>query len=218
MKKWIKLVLSNIYDYSARLLGLTVVLFIFMTAICCFFQNTKPHYEEFYSKNFIVMEPENLTQTEKMYVNKLILKNKIIPADEVYGKTLSYYDSLISVLTIFITVIIALLGTLAFTSWFSLKGKVKNEVQEIKCGLREDISDEIQRVICSNFYRTWLTTEVFGKYITENKDKLFPDAAFSNATNIDINELTDDLLEKMKKNMEDNKKEIVIPADIKEEI
>lgn len=164
------------------------------------------------------MEPENLTQAEKTYVNKLILKNKIIPADEVYGKTLSYYDSLISVLTIFITVIIALLGVLAFTSWFSLKGKVKNEVQEIKCGLREDISDEIQKVICSTFYKTWLTTEVFGKYIAENKDKLFPDATFPNAVNIDINELTDDLLEKMKKNMEDNKKEIIIPEDIKEEV
>lgn len=157
------------------------------------------------------MEPQNLTQTEKVYVNKLILKNKIIPANEIYEKTLSYYDSLISVLTIFITVIIALLGVLAFTSWFSLKGKVKNEVQEMKYGLKGDINQEIQNVVTSEFYRTWLTTEVCGKYIAENKDKLFPDAS-----SIDVNWLIDDITEKIKQNLKDDQKEIVLPEDMKE--
>lgn len=211
IRNWFKLLLSSIYSYSARLCGMAVVLFIFIIGICCFLQCTKPRYEDFYSKNFIVMEPQNLTPKEKVYANKLILKNKIIPADEIYGKTLSYYDSLISVLTIFITVITALLGVLAFTSWFSLKGKVKNEVQEIKYGLKGDINQEIQNVVTSEFYRTWLTTEVFGKYIAENKDKLFPDAS-----SIDINQLIEDITEKIKQNLRDDQKEIVLPEDLKE--
>ena len=211
MKNWIKLILSSIYSCSARLCGITVVLFIFIIGICCFLQYTKPRYEEFYSKNFIVMEPQNLTQTEQVYVNKLILKNKIIPVDEIYERTLSYYDSLISVLTIFITVIIALLGLLAFTSWFSLKGKVKNEVQEIKYGLKGDINQEIQNVVTSEFYKTWLTTEVFGKYIAENKDKLFPDAS-----SIDVNRLVDEVTERIQQNLKDEQKEIILPENMKE--
>ena len=203
--------LSSIYNCSARLCGVAVVLLIFIIGTCCFLQYTKPCYEEFYSKNFVVMEPQNLTQTEKVYVNKLILKNKIIPANEIYERTLSYYDSLISVLTIFITVIIALLGVIAFTSWFSLKGKVKNEVQEIKYGLRGDIDQAIQNVVASDFYKTWLTTEVFGKYIAENKDKLFPDAS-----NIDVNQLVDEVTERIKQNLKDDKKEIILPEDMKE--
>lgn len=211
MKNWLNLMLLSIYSYSARFCGMFVVLLLFIIGLCCFLQQAKPHFEEFYSKNFIVMEPENLTKTEKVYIDKLILKNKIIPVDEVYNKTLDYYDSLISVLTIFIALITTLLGVLSFTSWFSLKGKVKNEVNEIKCGLKEDISNEIQRVVSSDFYKTWLTTEVFGKYIAENKDKLFPDAS-----DIDIDKIVCEIEEKIRSNIEDGKRKIIIPDDMME--
>lgn len=157
------------------------------------------------------MEPNNLNKREKIYIDKLIAKNRIIPIDEIYGKTLSYYDSLISVLTIFIAVLTTLLGLLAFTSWFSLKAKVRNDVQEIKHGLKGEIDTEIQKVVSSEFYKTWLTTEVFGKYIAENKDKLFPDAS-----NVNIDQLINDIIERIKQDIKDNKKEIKLPENLEE--
>ena len=157
------------------------------------------------------MEPNNLNKREKIYIDRLIAKNRIIPIDEIYGKTLSYYDSLISVLTIFIAVLTTLLGLLAFTSWFSLKAKVKNDVQEIKHGLKGEIDTEIQKVVSSEFYKTWLTTEVFGKYIAENKDKLFPDAS-----NVNIDQLINDIIERIKQDIKDNKKEIKLPENLEE--
>ena len=120
-------------------------------------------------------------------------------------------DSLISVLTIFIAVLTTLLGLLAFTSWFSLKAKVKNDVQEIKHGLKGEIDTEIQKVVSSEFYKTWLTTEVFGKYIAENKDKLFPDAS-----NVNIDQLINDIIERIKQDIKDNKKEIKLPENLEE--
>lgn len=213
MKKWFGEMLSSMYVCSARVCGGLIAILIFLTASCCFLQYAKPRYEEFYSKKFVIIEPENLNKTEKNYVNKLVLKNKIISVDAIYGKTLSYYDSLISVLTIFITITTALLGILAFTSWFSLKGKVKNDVQEIKHKLKEDISHGIQEVVNSEFYKTWLTTEVFGKYITENRDKLFPDMS-----SINIDNIVDDITEKViQKSMEDKKK-INLPQGMEEEL
>ena len=213
MKNWFRLFKITFYKYSARLCGIFCAIFILMIGICCFLQYTKPQYESFYSNNFVVMEaePNNLTKREKIHLNKLIAKNKIISIDEIYGKTLSYYDSLISVLTIFITVLTTLLGILAFTSWFSLKAKVKNDVQEIKHDLKRDIGTEITNVVSSNFYKTWLTTEVFGKYIAENKDKLFPDAS-----SIDIDSLIKDISERIKQEINDDKKEIKLPDGIDE--
>ena len=211
MKNWFKLLRISIYKCSARLCGVLCVIFIFMIVACCFLQWTKPQYEKFYFNNFVVMEPNNLNKREKIYIDKLIAKNRIIPIDEIYGKTLSYYDSLISVLTIFIAVLTTLLGLLAFTSWFSLKAKVRNDVQEIKHGLKGEIDTEIQKVVSSEFYKTWLTTEVFGKYIAENKDKLFPDAS-----NVNIDQLINDIIERIKQDIKDNKKEIKLPENLEE--
>lgn len=100
---------------------------------------------------------------------------------------------------------------MAFTSWFSLKAKVRNDVQEIKHGLKGEIDTEIQKVVSSEFYKTWLTTEVFGKYIAENKDKLFPDAS-----NVNIDQLINDIIERIKQDIKDNKKEIKLPENLEE--
>ena len=205
MKNWIKLIASTSYKTSAYACGILFVLFIFAIVTCCFFQKIKPRYEEIYSKNYVVVEPEDLSVREKMYVEKLIVKNKIIPVNEIYDKTLSYYDSLISVLSIFIAILSVFLGALGFVSWISLKGKIKEEIQETKDEVGTKITDEIQRIVSSDFYKTWLTTEVFGKYITENKDKLFPDVS-----SIDINTLVDKVSELVTQKIENDKKELIL--------
>lgn len=205
MKNWMKLMISTSYRTSAYICGILFAVSIFFVVVCYVFQITKPRYEEFYSKNYVVMEPENLSKNEKIYVDKLIVKNKIVPADRIYEKTLSYYDSLISVLSLFIAFLTALLGLLAFISWFSLKGKMKEEIQETKEKISTKITEEIQRIISSEFYKTWLTTEVFGKYISENKDQLFPDAS-----SIDISTLVEKVSDAVKQNLEDDQKELII--------
>lgn len=202
--KKLKNIFSNVFIYVCVVF---LAVSLFFITFCLVSQKLRPSLEKLYPGSFVVLEPENLSNDEKKNVDNLILKNKIIPADEIYGKTLSYYDSLVTVLIAFITFMAVLLSALGFASWFSLKGKAKEELQEIKDNIGLKIGGEIKNVVSSEYYKTWLVHDVVGKYISENKDRLFPDV---NNTYVDIDKVVDRVYESVMKEIKDNRIELKI--------
>jgi predicted house-cleaning noncanonical NTP pyrophosphatase (MazG superfamily) len=65
----------------------------------------------------------NLSIQDKKNIDNLISKHKIIPISDIYDNTLSYYNTLI-------TILVAILGVFTFVAWFSVKNKVKAEIEE----------------------------------------------------------------------------------------
>ena len=118
------------------------------------------------------LQIENLSPQDKKSIDTLIAKNKIIPISTIYEKTLEYYDSLVSIL-------IALLGIFAFVTWFSLRGKTKDEVE-----------NAIEKMIESPLFKAW---------INENLDIIVQEKL------PDKEQLIEDLKERVSNNLEKDK-------------
>ncbi|MDR1324238.1 MAG: hypothetical protein LBK68_07380 [Candidatus Margulisbacteria bacterium] len=133
MKSWLTIFCENLKKTSALLsswIAAFLVFFIISLIVCLFL---KPSIETIYNQNFTIIESNesNLTEQDLLDINKLISKHKIVPVSTIYDNTLSYYNSLI-------TILVTLLGLFAFVSWFHIRNNVKSDIEE---SLRETINN-----------------------------------------------------------------------------
>lgn len=180
MEKWFqeyKIELLNQFQktsrYCARIMHVLILLVGLGLAVVWLAVWIAPHTAKIYHQVFTVFNKgENLSDKDKRNLEDLLLKNKIIPISEVYDRTLEYYNSLISVL-------VALLASFAFLSWFSLKTKIKEEVQQ-----------EIEKFFSSAQTIAWFN-ELLEKKISEKREWLFLDQKRI------IGEIEDQILERL---------------------
>lgn len=98
-------------------------LFIFAFLLLIFLN---PGFKKIYSNVYTFTEYDdiaNINSVGHYCIDYLLAKHKIIPITDVYQNTLSYYDTLV-------TFLVSILGLFAFISFFSLKSKIRNEVDE----------------------------------------------------------------------------------------
>jgi hypothetical protein len=157
MREWIRLFKSYFYKFTAGAFALFIILSILCVLICFLVNWYKPRIDTLYKNNFTVAElnEPNLTEQEKINLDHLIKRNKIIPLSYVYQNTLHYYDALITVLGFLIAFLVALLGLSTILSWFSLKSKIK-----------DDVAKEINSTFYSQFFESWLK-EIAERIVTE---------------------------------------------------
>ncbi len=102
------------------LCALVLFIFVFLLLILL-----SPGFRKIYSNVYTFAEYDiaNINGAEHYCIDYLLTKHKIIPIADVYQNTLSYYDTLV-------TFLVSILGLFAFISFFSLKSKIRNEVDE----------------------------------------------------------------------------------------
>lgn len=112
-----------------------------------FFVFTRPYISRVYNYNYIISEtsPKEITKKDMVSIQQLVYKNKIIPVSAVYGDTLKYYDSII-------TILVALLGLFAFVSWFFLGGRMRESLhKELQAKWFEVyVNDKITKFLSAN--------------------------------------------------------------------
>ena len=124
MKEWFENFKQKLKEQSVTIcscLFWIVILAVSTTVILFCFGN---EIYTFYSKHIIIPKVEELSSCELNYVNKLIDKGGVTTVSDFFTSTISYYDSLISIL-------VALLGLFAVLSWMVNRLKIKNEVETI---------------------------------------------------------------------------------------
>lgn len=160
MKQWIdnlKIDLKEKLQNSHK--EISQIIYGFLIGICIAFAIlvvtvlSAPRIAKVYHQTFTitVTEKADLNQSERQHVDDLLAKNKIISIADVYGNTLDYYNSLI-------TILVALLGVFAILSWISLRTRIKENVQE-----------EIEKFFASPQTIAWLS-ELVKKQIDQNTE------------------------------------------------
>jgi hypothetical protein len=145
---------------TCSFLALVIILGIIGWAVLIY---AKPEVDKIYSQSYIVSDLNDvaLTAEEKYSLEELITKNKIVPLSMVYDKTLNYYDSLISVLGILIAVLGIFVGLGMILSYFSMKSKIK-----------DNIDDEIKYQFTNIFFQDHLRILIKGELAEETPDWL----------------------------------------------
>ncbi len=160
MKQWIdnlKINLKEKLQNSHK--EISQIIYGFLIGICIAFAIlvvtvlSAPRIAKVYHQTFTitVTDKADLNQSERQHVDDLLAKNKIISIADVYGNTLDYYNSLI-------TILVALLGAFAILSWISLRTRIKENVQE-----------EIEKFFASPQTIAWLS-ELVKKQIDQNME------------------------------------------------
>jgi len=160
MKQWIdnlKINLKEKLQNSHK--EISQIIYGFLIGICIAFAIlvvtvlSAPRIAKVYHQTFTitVTDKADLNRSERQHVDDLLAKNKIISIADVYGNTLDYYNSLI-------TILVALLGAFAILSWISLRTRIKENVQE-----------EIEKFFASPQTIAWLS-ELVKKQIDQNME------------------------------------------------
>jgi hypothetical protein len=143
-----------------------IVLSILCVLICFLAKWYKPRIDTLYKNNFTVAElnEPNLTEQEKIDLDNLIKRNKIIPLSYVYQNTLQYYDTFINVLGFFIAFLAALIGVGAFFSWFSFGNKIKKEItsefntDDFQTSMKKSIEESLENILADKL-PAWLKNQ-----------------------------------------------------------
>ena len=110
---------ENFFKVSCTLF----IICLFFLSLLAIAKHFTPHFCKVYHGNYAVANTDNISAEEKRTLERLIQKGRIIPISDVYGHTLDYYDSLVSVL-------IAIIGVFAIVAWFSMRAKIEDSVIE----------------------------------------------------------------------------------------
>lgn len=129
-----------IFDLLGKVSGFLIWLSLILFALTIFFNYISPPIATLYRHFYTISEfgEEKISEEDKKKIDHLIAKNHIIPMSSIHESTLSYYDSLISIL-------IALLGVFALASWFSLRSKAKDEA-----------GTAVEKLVDSRLFQSWL--------------------------------------------------------------
>ena len=115
---------DNLKQYMAKTLAILTIMLLLCIVFLVFYIIYEDKINDFYKIQYTTASNASLTLCEQSYVDVLSAKGKIISVSDVYNSTISYYDTLISIL-------VALLGLFAFISWFSIKAKAKDNLDEV---------------------------------------------------------------------------------------
>ena len=131
------------------LLFLTIMYFLFKEEVYLYLiqSNTELH---------------KLTYIEKININQLLEKKLIISYEQMQNNLIKYYDTFITILSVLIGFLTFIFGILSLTTLVSLKGKV-----------RENINEAIEKQISNHFFESWLT-EMLNKATTKYIDEKYP--------------------------------------------
>ncbi|MCL1891993.1 MAG: hypothetical protein FWF97_01705 [Alphaproteobacteria bacterium] len=162
MKNWFCDVRGHCRKCSAIVFAwasILLVVVMFFGAVCIY---AKPHISELYATHYTVAELDEtiLTKKDKTNIDQLIAKNKIVPVSVIYENTLSYYNTII-------TILIGLLAGFAIFSWISIRSKLDGEIRKI---IHEEMQSEWFGIYFDKKVADYLKTNL-SDYVAEELDE-----------------------------------------------
>lgn len=122
---------EHIKKASAILLAWVAVGSLVCIFLGAFFISQKAKIEVLLNQHYTIIETNVLNKNDRLSIERLIQKNKIIPVSMIYENTLNYYNSII-------TILVFLIGVFGVVSWFSLKSRVRGDIEDC---FRENMND-----------------------------------------------------------------------------